>query len=106
MVLTRDMPLGKEQIADSITYRTRLSLPSGARTASLLVEPTLMRGRFTLSAGKKSWCFRVADTDTKALKIPLPTPNGSGGMLLTFILHNPEASDGIKHHPAVQLTMK
>lgn len=103
MALTQPMLIGGGKIADSITYRVKASFAENSRNALLWVEPTLMRGRFTLQAGGKEWRFQVSDTDTVVKKIDLSSVRKNGSLDLTFVLHQPEAPDGIKHHPHIEV---
>lgn len=104
MIVTRGASIGEGCVAEWMTYRTTVRLPMESSGVFLWVEPTLMRGRFTLEAGGKSWDFVVNDTESVAQKIDLSEVVRPGEELeLCFTLHEPEAMDGIKDVPRMEL---
>jgi len=76
--------------------------PLSVSTVFLYVEPTLMRGRFTLESGCASWEFVVTDIDIEVHRIELPVTS-PGRLPLSFTLHEPTATDGIKTTPKLEL---
>lgn len=104
MVVTENAHLGGGKLAKRITYLTRIKPMRAFQTATLLVEPTLMRGQFTLEAGGRQWKFCVRDTGTTLQEIDLTAIlKPKRDTVLRFILHEPEAMDGIKHEPRIVL---
>jgi len=104
-ILTRRMNLAGKQVAKAIVYRVVATFPRDLRRAVLVVEPTLMRGKFTLKIGINKWDFSVKDTDTSCRRIDISDAVKHGRVPLTFILHSPEAPDGIKNKPQIEIEM-
>jgi len=81
------------------------SSPSGTsgppgRTV-LILEPTAIRGRFTLSVGKSRWDLTVCDDDTKPVEVDISEVLRRGRNVLAFRFHQPMPFDGIKMAPVV-----
>jgi hypothetical protein len=94
------------RMTEPVFYRTKLRMPDSFASAILWVEPTLMRGRFTLELGGKKWNFSVSDTDHAIQEIDLSEALKPGEISeLCFTLHEPEAMDGIKHSPLVKVAL-
>ncbi len=102
-ILGGKMGLGEAVVAPSVTYEVEVTFPPGTKRAILRVEPTLMRGSFTLKAGAKKWRFAVDDVDIASKSIDLSRVAKSGRVVLTFVLHRPKASDGIKCNPCIEV---
>ena len=98
-IVTQGMHAGGGVVAKEIVYSVQITIPAPHRTAILWVEPTLMRGRFTLKAGGKTWNFAAWDTETVPQSINLPKPGKFGRLELIFTLKKPQAEDGIKANP-------
>lgn len=102
-MITKKMNLAGSPLARSLTYRVDATFPREKKRAILWVEPTLMRGKFTLRIGKRTWEFAVSDTDTSPQRIDISPAVKPGRVTLTFVLHHPEAPDGIKSNPRIGL---
>jgi len=102
-IVTREMNVAGKQVAESITYGVDVTFPRGFKRAILCVEPTLMRGKFTLKIGKMKWEFAVHDTESTIQQIDISAAVKPGRLAMAFVLHQPEAPDGIKSNPRIQL---
>ena len=102
MVLTGAAAIGEQPIADWLDYRARFSVPSASSSTRLVLEPTAVRGRLTVSLGDRSWKVEVSDIDPKPHEIDLGNvPSGSHELLVR--VHDPTPFDGIKSIPAIIL---
>jgi hypothetical protein len=103
MVLTPPASTSDTPVATRMDYVVSAVLDQQPSGATLLVEPSLMRGRFTLSIAGHTWDFTVSDTGTKAQRIDLGTVLQKGKNTLRFRLHSPRHLDGIKWTPLLEM---
>lgn len=94
---------GGLRAAEQVDYRCELRIARPHRSSVLILEPTAIRGRFTITVARRSWAVRIQDTDIRPTELDLSAALRRGPNRIRFRLHHPTPFDGIKISPRIRL---
>ncbi len=103
MGLTGAVAVGEEPAAKTLEYRATVSVPEPDGSVTLVLEPTTLRGKFTVTVGGRDWPIRISDTDVKPVELQLDGKLKAGENEVRFRLDAPAPFDGIKWSPWIRI---
>lgn len=103
MTLTGTSAVGGAPVAEYLDYRAEVVIDDVPVSSVLVLEPTTLRGRFTLTVAGRELSFCLRDTDTAPVELDLTDLLEEGSQELVFRLHDPLLFDGIKWAPTIRV---